>query len=127
MPHRVLLVEDNQELCNVTEAILHGVAGYDVQRAQSISEALASFVDAPPDLVLLDLVMPDMAGWRFVEFPHVYASTVPIVVVSGLAKAAPGPHLRRRLSGYLVKPFEVPKLISGCAHVLKTDRSVPNE
>lgn len=115
---RILIVEDNQELRDVEAAIFSRVAGYEIECVRSVSTAIAAFLQQPPDLVILDLVLPEIDGWGFVESPVVSTSDVPIVVITGLARASPPSHLRHRLSGYLIKPFAVPRLLSGCTHVL---------
>jgi CheY-like chemotaxis protein len=117
---RILLVEDNRDTLDLEEVLFRGIGGYDVERASSVAGALAAFACAAPNLVLLDVAMPGMDGWHFFASPLVAHSRVPIVVTTGLARSSPPPEVRRRLAGYLVKPFAVSKLLSGCAHVLHT-------
>ena len=116
---RILLVEDDEDLLELEEMLLRRIGGYDVERTSSVGRALDSMARRPPDLVLLDLIMPGKDGREFLRTPMVEASRVPIVVVSGVSRLTLAVELRRRLSGYLVKPFDAPHLISGCSHVLR--------
>jgi CheY-like chemotaxis protein len=115
---RILLVDDNKETLDVQEAVLRNIGGYEVARAASVAVALELFAARRPDLVLLDLAMPNVDGWQFLQSKRTEGTTIPVLVVSGLAKVEVPSGLRTRLSGYIVKPFEVPQLLSACAQAL---------
>jgi DNA-binding response OmpR family regulator len=87
---RVLVVEDDGEIRRLlADLISH--EGYVVDQARQGNEALAAMARHRPDLIVLDLMMPIMDGWDFLEK---CPAGIPIVVVSALdevhnAKAHP--------------------------------------
>jgi two-component system cell cycle response regulator len=62
MSERILIVDDQERDRRLLEALL-GPYGYTVMVATSGDEALASIAADPPDLVMLDVVMPGMSGY----------------------------------------------------------------
>jgi CheY-like chemotaxis protein len=61
---KVLLVEDHAELAQVTCLLLKEIHGHEVEHAASAKAALAAAEQFEPDLVLLDLNLPDMDGYE---------------------------------------------------------------
>ena len=86
MAHRILLIEDETIMLDLLSTFLEK-AGYRVTGATNASEALASFEMETPDLVLLDLVLPDENGLVILRKIRT-TSNVPIVVLSGRAENA---------------------------------------
>jgi len=58
---RVLVVEDNEHLRSIIASILH-VLGYSIIVAENGAEAIEKAISAKPDIILLDLDLPDMTG-----------------------------------------------------------------
>jgi two-component system NtrC family sensor kinase len=81
---RVLLVDDNEEVMTVTKAMISAM-GLEVETATSAAEALerlaAGFVRF--DLVLTDVVMPDMSGVDLAHVVHRLHAELPIILMSG--------------------------------------------
>jgi two-component system sensor histidine kinase/response regulator len=109
----VLVVDDNAQNRSLAEAILH-TAGYDVRLCAGGLEALASFAESPPDLVLLDVMMPLMDGYevcrRLRELPG--SSDVPIVFLTATSELTA--HQRALESGaddFLSKPLNRTELL----------------
>jgi CheY-like chemotaxis protein len=65
MAQRILLVDDQPQNLRLLEGLL-GPYGYVIQAVASGKEALRASADDPPDLVLLDVVMPEMSGYESV-------------------------------------------------------------
>lgn len=86
MAHRILLIEDETIMLDLLSTFLEK-AGYRVTGATNAAEALASFEKEAPDLVLLDLVLPDENGIVILRKIRT-TSNVPIVVLSGRAENA---------------------------------------
>jgi CheY-like chemotaxis protein len=80
---RILVVEDDLQL---RESVSHTLSeeGYDVCTARNGAEALELAARSPPDLVLLDLMMPVMSGWEFRERQrrHPELAAIPVVVMT---------------------------------------------
>jgi Response regulator receiver domain len=66
---QVLIVEDDPSIADVLEDVLHE-HGYGVKVAHTGVEALSALRIGHTDLVLLDLMLPDMNGWRFFASPR---------------------------------------------------------
>ncbi|MCJ7737427.1 MAG: ATP-binding protein, partial [Anaerolineae bacterium] len=79
---RVLVVDDNADVCRLMERSLHTLdAGLEVISASGGEDGLARMREYQPDLVLLDLVMPGMDGWQFLELKRADPTLRDITVV----------------------------------------------
>lgn len=78
----VLLVEDDHDILDTLGEVL-ACEGYEVRLAANGREALASLRDetVPPDVILLDMMMPIMNGWEFLAEKRRDARIAPIPVV----------------------------------------------
>jgi CheY-like chemotaxis protein len=84
----ILLIEDDDSLGAILTAVLQD-QGYNVVRASNGKEALDHlYTERPPHLILLNLVMPVMNGWKFREqlnkVPEL--AEIPVIVLSGVRK-----------------------------------------
>jgi CheY-like chemotaxis protein len=64
---KILLVEDHPGMAQVSRNILHNVHGHEVEHAATGQAALAALAKSVPDLILLDLSLPDMHGYSLAE------------------------------------------------------------
>ena len=108
----VLLVEDDEETGAAKVAVLQD-AGYHVTLAGDGEEALGLLSQEPlPDLILLDMLMPGMDGWHFLQ--HIKAKpnlrTVPIVIVTGTILTLEWAHAHG-CCGILHKPIDPEALL----------------
>lgn len=91
------------------------MAGWEVTQAEGGAEALAQFERQGADVVLLDLMMPEMDGCETLARLREVDPDVPVVMVSASATLASDPWLARlRVSGIIAKPvdpFELPRLV----------------
>jgi two-component system KDP operon response regulator KdpE len=111
MSLRVLVVEDDREIRTLMQSTL-AVEGFDVHTAVSLSEASALIRHALPDLVVLDLGLPDGDGLELVQQIR-KQHTLPILIVS--ARHQEDQKIRMLDAGaddYLVKPFSVGELLA---------------
>lgn len=111
MTLRVLVVEDDSEIRALMQASL-SVEGFEVQTAVSLSEAGALLRHSPPDVIVLDLGLPDGDGVSLVQAVRKNQST-PIIVVS--ARHQEAQKIRLLDAGaddYLTKPFSVGELLA---------------
>ena len=111
MSLRVLVVEDEREIRDLMRSSL-SVEGFEVQTAVSISEAMAMIQHAPPNLVLLDLGLPDGDGIELVQQVR-RQHMLPILVVSARHQEAQKVQLLDAgADDYLVKPFSIGELLA---------------
>lgn len=108
----VLVVEDRASIRYLLRVAL-GQAGLRVNAVQSAEQALRSAREEPPNIVLLDLLLPTMRGDAFLgalrRLPG--ASSIPVIVCSGLA----GGLAASRAAGaqdFLAKPFDLGDLLA---------------
>lgn len=117
-PHakRVLVVDDEPDIQDFVSMVLRGAA-YAVDTASNGREALQKIESDPPDLVILDLMMPAMDGWTVLErLSRERKPAPPIVVLSGHRDYA-----RAQEAGAaacVLKPFDVPQLLIACDRAL---------
>ena len=112
MAKRILIVEDEEAVRELERFILEQ-HGYEVMEARDGLEGLAKAEFRRPDLILLDLMMPDVSGGRMFEEMqrHPATSGIPIVVVTGKPDAHEifddeiGP------DNVVMKPFEADGLL----------------
>lgn len=105
--HRVVVVEDDHDLRGAMLAVL-AAQGWEVAGAADGTEALAHLAHGPvPCVIVLDLMMPGMDGWRFMDALRVRPTlgSVPIVVVS--AFGTPDGVRALGVAEYLRKPFRL--------------------
>jgi two-component system KDP operon response regulator KdpE len=111
MSLRVLVVEDDREIRALMQAAL-GVEGFIVQTAVTLSEASALLRHALPDVMVLDLGLPDGDGVELVREVRKHHS-LPILVVSARHQEAQKIQLLDAgADDYLTKPFSVGELLA---------------
>lgn len=114
----ILLVEDEKAVSELNRRYLE-TAGYQVSAARTIKEARAAVWERPPDLVILDVLLPDGSGYDFCrEFREL--STAPVLFLTCLDAAA---DVVRGLSlggdDYLMKPYNMDVLLARVAAALR--------
>lgn len=113
MPTRILAVDDEPEITDLIRYHLTR-AGYEVDTAANGWEALAAIQQNRPDLMLLDLMLPDLDGFGVCEIlrREVTTATIPIVIIS--AWASPDSRnlgLELGALDYITKPFSPRMLV----------------
>jgi two-component system KDP operon response regulator KdpE len=108
---RVLVVDDEPQILRALRINLR-VRQYEVHTAASASEALSVAAKFPPDLVLLDLGLPDMDGMNVIEGLRGWTKA-PIIVLSGRADSTDKvAALDAGADDYVTKPFGVDELLA---------------
>lgn len=116
----VLLVEDNSTIRDAF-AVLLTESGYRVAQAGSGEEAYATAVRDSPDLVLMDLGLPDMGGLEVTRRLKSEAGTRHIPVIALTGRALESDHqacLVAGCAGYLPKPVNAQRLLETVAEFL---------
>jgi two-component system, OmpR family, KDP operon response regulator KdpE len=121
---RILIVDDDADTVQLLKEILR-VEGFDVYGATSRDEALRKCAEIPPNLVLLDLMMPDYDGWD--TFDHLRKVTnAPVIVISAKDSKNEVVHgLQLGIDDYLTKPFFNAEVVARIRTVLR--RAASNE
>jgi DNA-binding response OmpR family regulator len=122
MPKRILVVDDEQALRHVIQLILK-MAGYETLTARGGAECLEVLDQQHVDLVLLDLMMPEVDGWEVLRQlkSQGKAGTIPVMLLT--AKDQPiDKMLGLKVFGvtdYVTKPFEKNDLLDRVAKALE--------
>ncbi len=125
MQNKILIVDDNIDLLTVLR-LGFSKSGFVVRTAANGSEALKKVRSFAPDLILLDLIMPEMDGFAVCEILKKNRDTshIPIVVLSGLSsQLSRFAGLESGADEYLTKPFNFSELLAQVKGVL--ERVVP--
>ena len=118
----ILIVDDDERLREFVRVNLE-MEGYGVREASSAEEGLAALEEEPPDLVLLDVMMPEVDGWemlRRVQERH-GVGAIPVIMFSGkvdddaLKRAT-----SRGAQGFIGKPFNPQQLIETTKQLVPT-------
>ena len=114
----ILVVEDEPDTVFLLKQILR-MAGYNVLGAYNGYEAVQKCNENHPDLILLDLMMPEMDGWQTYQFLR-QTTDVPVVIVSAIHnKDDVVRALRQGVDDYLTKPFVNAEVIARVQAVLR--------
>jgi DNA-binding response OmpR family regulator len=115
---RVLIIDDDPDMIRLLKLTVRG-AGMDVTGALNADEALAKCVRHPPDLLLLDLMMPEVDGWETLKQLR-KITNAPVVVVSAKGtKEDVVEGLDTGVDDYITKPFYPPEVVSRVKAVLR--------
>jgi two-component system, OmpR family, response regulator len=108
-PNRILMVEDDPDIQTVARIALEAVGGFTVRTCSTGQEALNTLSSSVPDLILLDVMMPDMDGPSVLQAMRKNAATSKTPIIFMTAKAEPRElHQFKQLGamGVIPKPFD---------------------
>jgi DNA-binding response OmpR family regulator len=119
---KVVCIEDEPEMIDLIKLIL-GRKGFVVSGANGGREGLAAIERDKPDLVLLDLMMPDIDGWEVYQQmkAHEELKSIPVIVVTAKAQSIDkvlGLHIAK-VDDYITKPFGPQELLDSIERVLE--------
>lgn len=116
---RILVIDDDLPIRGMLAAALRQ-HGFQVLLAGDGAEGHRALTIHTPDVVLLDLAMPDINGWDFLqrlqESGHL--GTVPIIVVSAHVRVEPQALLQMGVAAILPKPFNLVELMDLIDHLV---------
>ncbi len=119
MGEKILTIDDSPQLIEMLRLCLER-QGYEVIAAYNGSEGLRKFRENRPDLVILDIMMPDMDGWETCRSLREMSPNVPILILTVLKEKA---NIVRGLSlgadGFLAKPFRSGELVARIQALLR--------
>jgi DNA-binding response OmpR family regulator len=120
-PTTVLLIEDEPGLLEILALNLR-VAGYQVKTAQDGLEAWQRFEATPPDVVVLDLRLPTISGFRLLELIRDSATPPPVIVITALDFEEAEEIANHGVDGFMTKPFKPKALVRQVEYVLARRR-----
>jgi two-component system NtrC family sensor kinase len=119
---KVLIIDDSAELRSVLESILP-FGGYTVFSAGTASQGLERVEQARPDLILLDLELPDTNGLKFLEELQDRGLTTPTIMMTGYgSEGVAARALRLGVRDYLIKPFTAEEVLSSVERAIAESR-----
>ncbi|HEU4400661.1 MAG TPA: response regulator [Candidatus Polarisedimenticolia bacterium] len=122
MPQTVMVVDDDVDIVDMTRLILEG-GGYRVVPARSGPEALQKLEQGHPDLILLDINMPEMDGWQVLRALKVdeRSAGIPVAMFSIKMEVRDKLHgLQEGAYDYINKPFSCEDLLGRVRRIFET-------
>lgn len=124
---KIMVVDDEPDVVHILKSILEK-GGYSVVEAIRGKECLGKLKNEKPDLILLDIMMPDLDGWEVLKVIKNKESTKSIPVAMLTAKALTVDVLHRKdidgLVDYIMKPFSIDSLLADVEEIIKTASEV---
>jgi two-component system, OmpR family, response regulator VicR len=119
---RIIYIEDDPDMIDLVSLILNR-RGYSVQGADGGVKGLELVISELPDLVLLDLMMPDLDGWDVYQQMKAQAKTrnIPVIVITAKAQAIDRVLGLRiaKVDDYICKPFSPNELIASIDRIIE--------
>lgn len=121
---RILMVDDDPHIRKIAEISLRKIGKWDVKLASSGKEALSIVEAESPDLILMDVTMPEMDGpavfARLQELPG--GSAIPVIFLTGRVLTDEVESYRKLgVAGVINKPFDPLKLPAEIRRILNVD------
>jgi DNA-binding response OmpR family regulator len=118
---KVVCIEDDPKTIDLVKLILKK-EGYEVTGVGNGRDGLSVIEDVQPDVVLLDLMMPDMDGWEVYQSMRANEGMkhIPVIVLTAKAQSIDkvlGLHIAK-VDDYITKPFSPSELIQSVRKVL---------
>lgn len=111
---RILIIDDSNTNVILLEAIL-GNHGYEISKSLSVKEAVPIIETALPDLILLDLLMPKVSGYEFLEKIRNNRRTknIKVMVISALTEKESKDRTKKLgIVDYIEKPVNIKELVA---------------
>ena len=125
---RILCIEDHPEMIELVKLIL-GRRGFEVEGVLGGKEGIKVISQSPPDLILLDLMMPEVDGWevyRQIKATEGWKDR-PVIVITAKAQGIDrvlGLHIAG-VDDYIIKPFGPQELIASVERLLGPSAVAP--
>ena len=120
---RVLVVDDDANVLSLMRKVLE-TADFEVDQADSGRAAIKKIETTRPDLVTLDLIMPDVDGWGVLAHLRRVTAPPPVLVVTGHPDSVGPFSVMASVAAYIVKPFSTQELVTTCKKVVSARGSL---
>src|SRR6188768_1974725 len=119
MKYRILLVEDEPSLCDTIKLNLE-LEGYTVQVAKDGKSALKSFKGERFNLIILDVMLPEMDGFTVCEAIRLENPSIPVLFLTAKNSSSDRVYgLKIGADDYLTKPFNLEELLLRVQNLLR--------
>jgi DNA-binding response OmpR family regulator len=118
--NRILLIDDNRTVFRLLEAIVR-IQGYHLLYAENGQQGIVMARQEQPDLILLDVMMPDIDGFKVCQYLKDNADTARIPVLFLTARGAEGDieaGRRAGADGFMTKPFQTVEVLGQIRRIL---------
>ena len=117
--HRILMIEDDREIASTVRSVLEG-AGYEVTHAQNGIEGQKLISDDRPDLIITDMMMPQLGGFPVLEFLKSIDDPPPVIMMTANEGGRHKAYAEMLgVVDYLRKPFAMDVLLESVATALE--------
>jgi len=119
MPKKIMVVDNEPDTVELVKAILED-GGYEVIKAYSGLECLKKVDTERPDLILLDIMMPDLSGWDVYNRLRKTDKEIKVSFLSAIevSRERLEKLLQSGLSDYIIKPFTADELLERVGRIL---------
>ena len=122
----ILIVDDDPNIAHLVQLYLEK-EGFDVKVAQRGDDALNEFRKLPPDLMLLDLMLPGVDGWQVLKTVR-KTSTIPVIMLTAKDETFDKVlGLELGADDYVTKPFDTKELVARVKAVLRRTQGPEDE
>jgi len=126
MTTKILVIDDDTAVTDLLSVLLRS-QGFDVTATNSSSDGLGYVRDAEPDMIILDLMMPEIDGWEVCRSVRTF-SQVPIIVLSALNDPSMvASVLDAGADDYLTKPTPSRVLVAHINRLIKRNETNKSE
>jgi two-component system, OmpR family, alkaline phosphatase synthesis response regulator PhoP len=118
---QILIIDDEYDIQAVAQLTLKTVGGWNVSSASCGSEGLAKAADEQPDVILLDVMMPEMDGIETLHALRANPATqlIPVILMTAKVQAAEQRRFAELdVAGIITKPFKAMKLPEQIAKIM---------
>ncbi|MCL2392417.1 MAG: response regulator transcription factor [Oscillospiraceae bacterium] len=119
----ILLVEDNKTIQEANKELFEEIGGYNVHLAMTLAEARQSVAAAPPDLIVLDIMLPDGCGLDFLKELREQKSPIHVLLLTALSETSH--EAKGLLAGgddYIAKPYDNDMLLIRAGALLRRSK-----
>ncbi|HZS87661.1 MAG TPA: response regulator [Chloroflexota bacterium] len=115
---RIVVVEDNAAIAHLIQEVLDEVPGYRTVRAETGAQALRTIPAQHPNLVILDVDLPDIDGFTVYDQLHRCPDTATIPCLMMSATQHNDALRQRGITDFLAKPFDLDDLLAHVANLV---------
>ncbi len=120
---KILVVDDEEFVCNLVSTILEKYLGFEVSKAKNGSEAIAGALTGGYDAAIIDLSMPNTSGMKAIKTIKTMCPNFPIIAMSGKTLDFRPSEIEKELGceRFLQKPFKISSLILEITSLFDSD------